>query len=218
MPLSSLEIREMRIGEELLLSGRIITGRDRAHRWMLEERPDAARAPYLKNGSDLSLRTDNASRNGKWECRAAGPTTSMREESYQADIIQEYKLRCVIGKGGMGERTAEALQNSAAVYMSAVGGAAVFYARKIVSVEDVIRLESFGMPEAMWVLQVRDFPVIVSMDAFGNSLHRDVEDKSRDSLPPVLQSNKKEILIFCCLMQGIQGPEKSCRRDFSPLS
>ncbi|MFO7841215.1 MAG: FumA C-terminus/TtdB family hydratase beta subunit [Fidelibacterota bacterium] len=190
LPLNSSEIRDMRIGEQLLLSGRIVTGRDRAHRWMLEERPEVLR-PYLKNGAIYHCGPLMLFQDGKWKCRAAGPTTSMREESYQADIIQEYELRCVIGKGGMGEHTAEALQNSAAVYMSAVGGAAVFYAGKIVSVEDVIRLERFGMPEAMWVLQIRDFPVIVSMDSFGNSLHRDIEVKSGDSLPQVLEAVKK---------------------------
>jgi len=115
--------------------------------------------------------------NGGYRITAAGPTTSIREEPYQADIIKRYGIRAVMGKGGMGKRTLDGLQESGAVYLNAIGGAAQYYARCIEEVLDVNLLE-FGIPEAMWHLRVRDFPAIVTMDANGNSLHADVEKAS----------------------------------------
>src|SRR5262249_46667856 len=105
------------------------------------------------------------------------PTTSIREEPYQADIIKRYGVRAVIGKGGMGKRTLDAMKESGAVYLNAIGGAAQYYARCIEQVLDVNLLE-FGIPEAMWRLRVSNFPAIVTMDAHGNSLHADVESAS----------------------------------------
>ena len=108
---------------------------------------------------------------------AAGPTTSIREEPYQADVIRRFGVRAVIGKGGMGAKTLAALKEYGAVYLNAIGGAAQFYARTIERVDGVSLLE-FGIPEAMWHLHVKDFPAIVTMDAHGNSLHKDVETES----------------------------------------
>jgi fumarate hydratase class I len=115
--------------------------------------------------------------NGGYKMTAAGPTTSIREEPYQADIIKRYGVRAVMGKGGMGKRTLEAMKDAGAVYLNAIGGAAQYYARCIEEVIDVNLLE-FGVPEAMWHLKVREFPAIVTMDAHGNSLHADVEKAS----------------------------------------
>jgi len=112
---------------------------------------------------------------------AAGPTTSIREEPYQADVIRRFGIRAVIGKGGMGAKTLAALEDSGAVYLSAIGGAAQFYARCVERVSGVSLLD-FGVPEAMWHLQVRDFPCIVTMDSHGNSLHKDVEAASAGKL------------------------------------
>jgi fumarate hydratase class I len=112
-----------------------------------------------------------------WRVTAAGPTTSIREEPYQGEIIKRYGVRAVIGKGGMGAKTLAALKEHGAVYLNAVGGAAQFYARTITRVDDVSLLE-FGTPEAMWHLEVEDFPAIVTMDAHGNSLHKDIEQTS----------------------------------------
>jgi fumarate hydratase class I len=116
-----------------------------------------------------------------WKVTAAGPTTSIREEPYQADVIERYGVRAVIGKGGMGPKTLAALKESGAVYLNAIGGAAQFYARTIKQVEGVSLLE-FGTPEAMWHLTIEDFPAIVTMDAHGNSLHKDVEQESAREL------------------------------------
>src|SRR5207249_851067 len=107
---------------------------------------------------------------GDWFVRAAGPTTSIREEPYQADILRKFGVRAVIGKGGMGSRTLEGLRDFGAVYLNAVGGAAQFYAEKITDVTGVDFLEEFGVPEAMWHLQVQDFVAVVTMDSKGNSL------------------------------------------------
>ena len=112
-----------------------------------------------------------------WKVTAAGPTTSIREEPYQGDIVRKYGVRAVMGKGGMGPKTLAALKDAGAVYLNAIGGAAQFYARCIESVDGVSLLE-FGTPEAMWHLTMRDFPAIVTMDAHGNSLHKDIEDQS----------------------------------------
>jgi fumarate hydratase class I len=116
-----------------------------------------------------------------WRVTAAGPTTSIREEPYQADIIRKYGVRVVMGKGGMGAKTLAALKECGAVYLNAIGGAAQFYARRITGVADVSLLE-FGTPEAMWHLEVKDFPAVVTMDAHGSSLHRDVEESSAQHL------------------------------------
>jgi fumarate hydratase class I len=112
-----------------------------------------------------------------WRVTAAGPTTSIREEPYQADIVKRFGVRAVMGKGGMGAKTLAGLKESGAVYLNAVGGAAQFYARCIERVDGVSLME-FGTPEAMWHLQVRDFPAIVTMDAHGNSLHKEIEEQS----------------------------------------
>ena len=112
---------------------------------------------------------------------AAGPTTSIREEPYQADIIKKFGIRAVMGKGGMGAKTLAALKEHGAVYLNAIGGAAQYYAECITGVDGVDFLE-FGTPEAMWHIRVKDFPAIVTMDAHGNSLHADVEKSSAKEL------------------------------------
>jgi fumarate hydratase class I len=121
---------------------------------------------------------------GGWRINAAGPTTSIREEPYQGEIIKRYGVRVVIGKGGMGPGTLAAMQEHGAVYLNAIGGAAQFYARSIKSVDGVSLLE-FGTPEAMWHLTVEDFPAIVTMDAHGNSLHKDIEQESGQHLEAI---------------------------------
>jgi fumarate hydratase class I len=117
-----------------------------------------------------------------WRMNAAGPTTSGREEPFQADIIKKFAVRAVIGKGGMGARTLAALKEHGAVYLNAIGGAAQYYARCITKVDGVDFLAEFGVPEAMWHVTVKDFPAIVTMDSHGTSLHKQVEDASAKSL------------------------------------
>jgi fumarate hydratase class I len=118
---------------------------------------------------------------GHWSVKADGPTTSIREEPYQADVIRKYGLRAVIGKGGMGAKTLAAMQECGAVYLHAIGGAAQVYARAIEKVTGVDLLD-FGIPEAMWRLQAKGFLAIVTMDAHGNSLHANVEKTTEEAL------------------------------------
>ena len=173
-PITEEQIRSLRVGDVVLISGRMFTGRDAVHAHLMKKDPPVdLRGGVLYHCGPVVVKDADDS----WRVTAAGPTTSIREEPYQAEIIKRYGVRVVIGKGGMGAKTLAGLKESGAVYLNAVGGAAQFYARCIERVEGVSLLE-FGTPEAMWHLQVRDFPAIVTMDAHGNSLHKDVEEQS----------------------------------------
>jgi len=178
LPVSEAEIRKLKIGDEVLLNGTMVTARDMAHKLMHEEKPDFIR-PFLKDSVIYHcgpvVKQDE---NGEWSFVAAGPTTSTREEPYQADVIAEYQVRGVIGKGGMGEKTLAGLKKTGAVYFHAVGGLGTLLAQRVVKVKDVFKLEEFGSPEAFWIIEVKDFPVVVTMDSHGNSLHKDVLAKS----------------------------------------
>jgi len=172
-PISEQQIRELNVGDVVVISGEMYTGRDAVHAYLMKHDP-----PADLNGSVLyHCGPVVMKNNGSYEITAAGPTTSIREEPYQADIIKRYGVRAVIGKGGMGKRTLEAMREAGAVYLNAIGGAAQYYARCIERVLDVSLLD-FGMPEAMWHLEVKNFPAIVTMDSHGNSLHADVEKAS----------------------------------------
>jgi fumarate hydratase class I len=176
-PITEEQVRSLKVGDVVLLSGRMYTGRDAVHAHLMKHEP-----PVDLNGAVIYHCGPVVAKEGDgWRVTAAGPTTSIREEPYQADIISRYGVRVVIGKGGMGAKTLAALKQSGAVYLNAIGGAAQFYARTIEKVDDV-SLTEFGTPEAMWHLTVRDFPAIVTMDAHGNSLHKDVEQASATQL------------------------------------
>jgi len=177
-PISEEEIRKLKIGDTVLLSGVIVTARDQAHKLMVEEKPDFIR-PFLKESVIYHcgpvVRKDEQ---GNWQFVSAGPTTSAREEPYQTTVIGEYNVRGVIGKGGMGPKTAEGLKKYGAVYFHAVGGAGTLIANRVKRVIDVFKLEEFGTPEAFWVIEVEDFPLVVTMDAHGNSMHKEILEKS----------------------------------------
>ncbi len=175
-PLAEDQVRELRVGEVVLVSGDMYTGRDAVHAYLMKNDP-----PVDLQGSVLYHCGPVVMKNGNYKITAAGPTTSIREEPYQGDIIRRYGVRVVIGKGGMGAKTLAAMREHGAVYLNAIGGAAQFYAKCIDEVLDVNLLE-FGIPEAMWHLRVTDFPAIVTMDAHGNSLHADVEKASAEIL------------------------------------
>ncbi len=178
-PISEEEIRKLHIGDTVLLSGVIVTARDQAHKLMIEEKPDFIRE-YLKESVIYHCGpVVRKNEDGTWQFVAAGPTTSIREEPYQSDVINEYKIRGVIGKGGMGPKTLQGLQKYGAVYFHAVGGAGTLIANAVKRVINVFKLEEFGTPEAFWVIEVEDFPLVVTMDAHGNSMHKDVLEKSR---------------------------------------
>jgi len=186
LPVSEERVRELKVGDFVELTGRMITGRDAAHKWLMEGYREEV-APYMKDtviyhcGPVVAQNDD-----GSYDFVAAGPTTSIREEPYQADVIGRYGLRGVIGKGGMGARTLAGLSEHGAVYLHAIGGAAQVLARAIPRVETVFMLDEFGVPEALWVIDVDHFPVVVSMDSHGESLHDEVEGASKRKLEELL--------------------------------
>jgi fumarate hydratase, class I len=177
LPISEEEARSLRVGDVLLLDGVLHLGRDRFHTHFLEEDlPVDVRGSAIYHCGPVMLKEGDG-----WRVMAAGPTTSIREEPYQADILRKAGFRIVIGKGGMGAKTLKGLEEVGAVYVVAVGGAAQYYARCVRAVHGVHCME-FGIPEAMWHFEVRDFPVFVTMDSHGRSLHADVETASLDRL------------------------------------
>src|SRR5437867_3877203 len=172
-PLSEDAVRSLKVGDLVVVSGRMFTGRDAVHSYLMKHEPPVdLRGSVLYHCGPVVVKDG-----GGWRVTAAGPTTSIREEPYQGEIIRRYGVRVVIGKGGMGAKTLDALKEHGAVYLNAVGGAAQFYARSIKRV-DGVSLLYFGTPEAMWHLAVEDFPAIATMDAHGNSLHSDIEKTS----------------------------------------
>ena len=171
-PITEEQVRELQVGDVVLISGEMLTGRDAVHAHLMKNEP-----PVSLQGAALYHCGPVVLKNGNYRITAAGPTTSIREEPYQGEIIKRYGVRAVIGKGGMGAKTLAAMKEHGAVYLNAIGGAAQYYAKCIDEVLDVKLLE-FGIPEAMWRLRVTDFPAIVTMDAHGNSLHADVEKAS----------------------------------------
>jgi fumarate hydratase class I len=176
-PLSEEVIRALKVGDVVLLRGEVFTGRDQVHAYLMKNPPPVdLRGAVLYHCGPVMLKQGE-----EWEVKAAGPTTSSREEPYQADIIRRYGLRAVVGKGGMGAKTLAALKDSGAVYLNAIGGAAQYYARTVKKVLGVHLME-FGIPEAMWHLRVHDFAAIVTMDAHGNSLHASVEKATGEAL------------------------------------
>jgi fumarate hydratase subunit beta len=189
IPIPKHVARSLRTGDEVELSGTVVTARDAAHKLMVEKRPGFLR-PYLHGGVIYHCGPIVKKTPGGWTIVSAGPTTSMREEPYEAAVIQEYGVRAVIGKGGMGESTLRACRKSGAVYLHAVGGAAVYIAKFIKRVRDVLLLEELGPPEAFWILEVEDFPAVVTMDAGGHSLHESVLRASERNLKKLTGGKK----------------------------
>jgi fumarate hydratase class I len=176
-PLTESQMRSLKVGDVVLINGEMYTGRDNVHAYLMKNPPPVdLHGAALYHCGPVMLQQD-----GKWTVKAAGPTTSIREEPYQAHVIKQYGVRAVIGKGGMGAKTLAALKECGAVYLNGIGGAAQYYARTVEEVLDVNLME-FGIPEAMWHIRVRNFAAIVTMDAHGNSLHADVEKATGEKL------------------------------------
>lgn len=181
-PLSLDQVRSLAAGDEVRLSGIVVTARDAAHRYLVE-RDDSDGMPFdLGDGVIYHCGPIMRRVGARWEAVSAGPTTSDRMEIYEPRVIDRYRVRAILGKGGMGPATAEALKVSGAVYLAAASGAGALLARKIVSIKRVWKLEDFGEPEAMWELEVRDFPAIVAMDTRGGNLYAEVERRSAEAL------------------------------------
>ena len=199
-PISDEAIRDLKVGDSVALTGMMVTGRDAAHKWMIETFIKKTRLPQgddmqvyeelkkLLNGSVIyhcgpvvgGLDTK------EYKFIAAGPTTSIREEPYQADVMKHFNVKGVIGKGGMGAKTLKGCQETPGVYFHAIGGAASFLAQTVTKVHGVFKME-FGVPEAMWVIEVKEFPVVVTMDSHGGSQHAVVDEVSKKILDGLLE-------------------------------
>ena len=200
IPVSDEEVEKLHVGDQVRLTGVMVTGRDAAHKYMIEtfirregpipesEREMHAELKRWLKGSFIYhcgpvVRQDE---DGRWHFVAAGPTTSIREEPYQAEVIRHFGLKGVIGKGGMAAKTLQACQEHKAVYLHAVGGAASLIADSVKEVVTVEKTE-FGVPEAFWVIRVESFPAVVTMDSHGNSIHAEVETASKAKLERLLR-------------------------------
>jgi tartrate/fumarate subfamily iron-sulfur-dependent hydro-lyase beta chain len=183
LPLTEGDVLSLKVGEMVLINGQLVTGRDRVHKFLFDEKPDKKEIPFNLGGAILYHCGPIIKKTGKgFELVAGGPTTSMRVEMYEHQIISGYGLRGIMGKGGMGKLTLNALKKNGCVYFHTIGGAAVYLADRVRRVVDVWKLEEFGMTEAMWVFDVEEFPAIVTMDAHGRSLHEDIEKRSYKGL------------------------------------
>lgn len=190
MPLTEECVRSLTLGESVSLNGTIHTARDAAHHRLATGSGPLPAGLDLRSAVLYHCGPVIVKSNGRWRVTAAGPTTSIREEPYLADIIRQYGIKAVIGKGGMGPKTAAACRENGCVYLHAVGGAAQVLADCVVEVSNVFFLEEFGAPEAIWVMQVRNFPAIVTMDASGQSLHADVLAESRRRLERIISGQR----------------------------
>jgi len=199
VPISEQQVRDLAVGDQVLVSGVIFTGRDTAHKYMMDNFikgtwPASEKEMYeiLKKGLAGSViyhcgPVVKKHDDGKYEFVAAGPTTSIREEPYQADVFGHFGVRAVIGKGGMRDKTLAGCKQHGAVYLHAIGGAATLIAESVKEVVNVHKLD-FGVPEAFWEIRVEDFPCVVTMDANGQSLHAEVQADSEKKLNEILQS------------------------------
>jgi fumarate hydratase subunit beta len=199
MPIQDEEIRRLKVGDPVGLNGVMLTGRDAVHKWLVDTFIKKTRSPQ---DDDLAIYENlkpllaggviyhcgpvvSGLASGDYRFVAAGPTTSIREEPYQGDVMHHFNVKGVIGKGGMGARTLQACQDVPGVYFHAIGGAATLIAESVTKVLGVYKLE-FGVPEAIWVIEVKDFPVVVTMDSHASSLHDEVEERSRQVLEDLI--------------------------------
>lgn len=199
IPIDDNTIGSLKVGDPVALTGVILTGRDAVHKWMIETFVKKTREPQ---GDDLEVYQAirpllsggviyhcgpvvAGLESGDYRFVAAGPTTSIREEPYQGDVMAHFNMKGVIGKGGMGAKTLAACQQVPGVYFHAVGGAATLIAQSVTKVLAVHKMD-FGVPEAIWVLQVDKFPVVVTMDSHGNSIHAEIEQQSKIALEELL--------------------------------
>lgn len=199
IPVSEEQILSLHAGDSVTISGIATTGRDAAHKYMVEKLIDGGdslsesdrelfeelKAIY-RGGAIYHCGPIVRNDSGKWTIVSAGPTTSIREEVYEDRVIAAFGLRVVIGKGGMGPRTLAACRANKAVYVHAIGGAGVTTAETMAEVIDVFKKDAFGSPEAFWKVRFVNFPGIVTMDAHGKSLHEELGKSFDENLAKLL--------------------------------
>ena len=200
-PFDEREIRALKAGDAVSITGRIYTGRDKFHKFFADggELPvdfkDGALyhcGPVVVRGNEeLGIGNEECGKRDEWRVVAAGPTTSVRENPYEPDFIAKTGVRIVIGKGGMDARTLAAMKERGCVYVQAVGGGGAIYADAVKRVAGVSMLDEFGAAEAVWHLDVVDFRGVVAMDAHGRSLFDTVREQSAQELQKILMGNNE---------------------------
>jgi len=187
-PISEEDVRKLKVNDVLYITGTIVTARDQAHRRALE---------YFKQGKPLPINLEGlavfhcgpvVSKEGdKWVAVAAGPTTSTRMDIFEDEFVKNFKVRVIIGKGGMGKKTTDAMAKYGAVYGAFTGGAAILAAKAIKNVKNVEWLD-LGTPEALWIFEVEDFgPLAVAIDSNGNNIFMDVTKKVEENKQKIYQ-------------------------------
>jgi len=184
-PFSEPAVRGLRAGERVCVSGRVFTGRDRLHKHLAE---GGAAPVSLRDGAMYHCGPVVIPNEGGWRVLAAGPTTSMREEPYMAAVIATQGVRVIIGKGGMGAKTAEACREYGCVYLQTVGGTAALLAQRLRRVEGVHFLSDFGAAEALWVFEADGLEAVVGIDTEGTNLFDDIREQSKARLAGLMKS------------------------------
>jgi len=185
LPISEEDIRKLKIGDFVDIYGTMVTARDAAHKFLIDNNPPEYKE--ILGGTFIYHCGPVVRKDGdEWKFISAGPTTSIREEPYEGTVIKEFGVRGVIGKGGMGENTSKALQEHGAVYLHAIGGAGALSAQAVTKVKNVYMLDELGTPEAFWEIEVEGFKATVTMDSHGGSLHKEVLTKSQEKLDQLL--------------------------------
>jgi tartrate/fumarate subfamily iron-sulfur-dependent hydro-lyase beta chain len=199
LPLSREDAGALNAGDVVSITGKIVTGRDRIHRYLFEKKPPKEDIPFDLSGAviyhcgPIMRKLDDG-----FQVLSAGPTTSIRVEMYTPAIIEAYGVSGIMGKGGMGEKTLRALQEHSCVYFHTIGGAAAFLADRITGTLGAWKLEEFGPTEAMWLFEVKEFPAIVTMDAHGNSIHKEIERASYGKLSELTGTRTPQSLNRDC--------------------
>jgi fumarate hydratase subunit beta len=199
IPISEARARALHLGDQVRLHGVVVTARDAAHKYIMDNFINPSSAPESEQTVYAALKelwrggviyhcgpVVSRDTGGQWRFVSAGPTTSIREEPYEADVIARFGVRAVMGKGGMGPATLAACREHGAVYLHAVGGAASLIASFVNEVLDVYKKDEFGVPEAFWVIRVESLPAVVTMDAHGQSLHAHIAANSARKLAELI--------------------------------
>jgi fumarate hydratase class I len=182
-PFTEQKIRALKVGDMVEITGVLFTARDAVHQCLHSGKyplPCNWKEQIIYHCGPVVIKETD-----KWVVKAAGPTTSIREEPYEYDVIKNFGVRGVIGKGGMGAKTLQACKEFGCVYLHAIGGAAQIYAQKITKVNGVYLYNEVGSPEAIWEFEVNNFPVVVTMDSNGKSLHDEIFKNSSSKLQAI---------------------------------
>jgi fumarate hydratase subunit beta len=187
-PISEEDVRKLKMNDALYITGTMVTARDSAHKRALGLFKEGKEMPINLEGLAVFHCGPIVRKEGdKWTVVAAGPTTSTRMDLFEDEFIKAFKIRVVIGKGGMGRRTTEGMKKYGAIYGAFTGGAAVLAANAIKNVRSVKWLD-LGMPEALWIFEVENFgPLTVAIDTYGNNLFEEVHKKTEEKRPKIYE-------------------------------